>query len=125
MELMSTLMSIEDEKVLVVLLYRPPVTSQQQIRTFIDELTYQLAELHTDQYNTIILGDFNLEMIVDIDAFDINGVSTSYTNKTLSISYNPAAGTKYKDLDLLRFKYCKQNILYHIIMNSNIYTIYI
>ena len=63
MELMSVLMSIEGEKVLIVLLYRPPITIQQQIHCFIDELTYQLGELQIDQYNTIVLGDFNLDQM--------------------------------------------------------------
>ena len=56
-------MSIEGEKVLIVLLYRPPITIQQQIHCFIDELTYQLGELQIDQYNTIVLGDFNLDQM--------------------------------------------------------------
>ena len=65
MELMSVLMSIEGEQVLIVLLYRPPITIQQQIHYFIQELTYQLQLLQIDQYNTIILGDFNLDQMHD------------------------------------------------------------
>ena len=65
MELMSVLMSIEGEQVLIVLVYRPPITIQQQIHNFIDELTYQLQELQVNQYNTIILGDFNLDQMHD------------------------------------------------------------
>ena len=62
---MSVLMSIDGEQVLIVLLYRPPVTTQQQIRYFIEELTDQLAELQIGQYNTIVLGDFNLDQMHD------------------------------------------------------------
>ena len=62
---MSVLMSIEGEQVLIVLLYRPPVTTQEQIRYFIHELISQLRELQIDQYNTIVLGDFNLDQMHD------------------------------------------------------------
>ena len=65
MELMSTLMTIEGEQVMIVLVYRPPITTQQQILNFIEELTYQLNLLQIDQYNTIILGDFNLDQMHD------------------------------------------------------------
>ena len=65
LEMMSVLMSIEGEQVLIVLLYRPPVTTQQQIRYFIEELTDQLAELQIGQYNTIVLGDFTLDQMHD------------------------------------------------------------
>ena len=65
LELMSVLMSIEGEQVLIVLLYRPPVTTEQQIHYFIEELTEQLSELQIDQYNTIVLGDFNLDQMHD------------------------------------------------------------
>ena len=57
------MIQIEGEEVLVVLLYRPPITDQQQIHHFIDELTYQLGVLQIDQHNTIILGDFNLDQL--------------------------------------------------------------
>ena len=72
MELMSSLMTIEGEPVLIVLLYRPPITDQQQIHNFIDELTYQLGVLEIDQHNTIILGDFNLDQLHHpyVDLFD-------------------------------------------------------
>ena len=58
-------MSIVGEHVLIVLLYRPPVTTQHEIRVFIQELTEQLTELQIDQYNTIVLGDFNLDQMHD------------------------------------------------------------
>ena len=72
MELMSSLMAIEGEPVLIVLLYRPPITDQQQIHNFIDELTYQLGVLEIDRHNTIILGDFNLDQLHHpyVDLFD-------------------------------------------------------
>ena len=37
-----------------------------------EELTSQFDELHTDEYDTIVLGDFNLDQIRDpyIDVFN-------------------------------------------------------
>ena len=79
MELMSVLMSIQGEEVLIVLLYRPPITNQRHIRSFIDDLTYQLGLLHVDQHNTIILGDFNLDQMHDpyVDLF--HGICTQFS----------------------------------------------
>ena len=61
MELMSVLRSTEGEQVLLVLIYQPPVANQQEIRLL--ELTVRLEQLHIDQYNTIVLGDFNLDQM--------------------------------------------------------------
>ena len=63
MELMAALMTIDEEQVLVVLIYRPPVTDQQLVNQFIDELKDQLDELDVGMYNTIVLGDFNLDQM--------------------------------------------------------------
>ena len=63
MELMSAILTIEGEQVMIVLLYRPPITTQQQRYNFIEELTYLLGILKIHQYNTIILGDFNLDQM--------------------------------------------------------------
>ena len=63
MELMAALMTIDGEQVLVVLIYRPPVTDQQLVNLFIDELKDQLDELDVGMYNTIVLGDFNLDQM--------------------------------------------------------------
>ena len=65
MESLSVLMSIEGEQVLVVLVYRPTITTQREIQSFIQELTELLDELHTQDYNTIVLGDFNLDQMLD------------------------------------------------------------
>ena len=65
MQLMFVLMYIEGEQVLLVLLYQPPVANQEEIRFFIEELSGQLKELHIDEYNTIVLGDFNLDQMHD------------------------------------------------------------
>ena len=65
MELMSALMTINDEQVLLVLLYRPPTTNQQMINLFIQELQDQLQILDVDKYNTVLLGDFNLDQMHD------------------------------------------------------------
>ena len=79
MEFMSVLMSIQGEEVLIVLLYRPPITNQRHIHSFIDDLTYQLGLLHVDQHNTIILGDFNLDQMHDpyVDLF--HGICTQFS----------------------------------------------
>ena len=61
MELMSMLRSTEGEQVLLGLIYQPPVANQQEIRLL--ELTVQLEQLHIDEYNTIVLGDFNLDQM--------------------------------------------------------------
>ena len=79
LELMSVLMSIDGEQVLIVLLYRPPVTTQQQIRYFIEELTDQLAELQIGQYNTIVLGDFNLDQMHDPYVQMLHGISMQFS----------------------------------------------
>ena len=47
----------------MVLIYRPPVANHQEIRLFIEELTAKLEELHIDEYNAIVLGDFNLDQM--------------------------------------------------------------
>ena len=71
MELMSALMTINDEQVLVVLLYRPPTNNQQLISLFIEELEDQLVQLAVTKYNTLVLGDFNLDQMHDpyVDIF--------------------------------------------------------
>ena len=63
------------------------------------------------------LGEFELALTFDIDAFDINGISTSYTNQTLSITYNPIEGTKYIDLD---FAFKKVKPITKAIIDSDI-----
>ena len=71
MQLMSVLMYTEGEQVLLALLYQPPVANQEEIRLFIEELSDQLKDLHIDEYNTIVLADFNLDQMHDpyIDLF--------------------------------------------------------
>ena len=49
----------------MVQIYQPSVANQQEIRLFIEELTAQLEELHIDEYNAIVLGDFNLDQVHD------------------------------------------------------------
>ena len=63
MQLMSVLMYTEGEQVLLALLYQPPVANQEEIRLFIEELSDQLKDLHIDEYNTIVLADFNLDQM--------------------------------------------------------------
>ena len=65
MELMTALVAIEDEQALIVLLYRPPTTNQQLINLFIEELKQQLEQLDVIKYNTLLLGDFNLDQMHD------------------------------------------------------------
>ena len=79
MEMMSALLSIEGEEVMVVLLYRPPLTNQQQIISFIEELTHQLSILQITQYNTIVLGDFNLDQMLDTHVDLFNGLCTQFS----------------------------------------------
>ena len=76
---MSVLMPIEGEQVLIVLLYRPPVTNQQQIQYFIEELTDLLAELQIGEYNTIVLGDFNLDQMQDTYVELFNGIRMQFS----------------------------------------------
>lgn len=57
LELLPVVMKIEDEHVLVLLIYRPP----GPIGTFIEQLRIELGFLPTDKYRTLILGDFNLD----------------------------------------------------------------
>ena len=54
-------MAIEGEPVLLVLTYQPLLANQREIRCFIEKLTAQFEELHTDEYDTVVLGDFNLD----------------------------------------------------------------
>ena len=62
---MTALVAIEDEQALIVLLYRPPTTNQQLINLFIEELKQQLEQLDVIKYNTLLLGDFNLDQMHD------------------------------------------------------------
>ena len=59
-------MSIEGERVLLVLIYQPLVANQQEIRCFVEELTAQFEELHTDECDTVVLGDFNLDQCMTL-----------------------------------------------------------
>ena len=77
MEFMSVLMSIDGEQVLVLLVYRPE-TNQQQVRLFIQELTLQLEELHVQDYNTILLGDFNLDQMLNNNIELFHDICTRY-----------------------------------------------
>ena len=78
-ELMSVLISIEGEQVLLVLIYRPPVANQQEIRRFIEELNAQFEELHIDEYNIIVLGDFNIDQMHDDPYIDLfNNILTCF-----------------------------------------------
>ena len=61
MELMSVLMSVEGEKVLLVLICQPPVANQPKVRLFIKGLPVQFEELHIDKHKIIVLGHFNLD----------------------------------------------------------------
>ena len=78
-EIMSALLSIEGEEVLIVLLYRPPSTNQQEIHNFIEDLTFQLNELQINQYNTIVLGDFNLDQMLDAHVDLFNRICTQFS----------------------------------------------
>ena len=69
---MPVLMSTEEEQVLLVLIYRLPVANQPEITCFIKEVTAQFEELHIDEYNTVVLGDFDLDQMHNpyIDLFN-------------------------------------------------------
>ena len=66
LQMLPVLIEIENEYVLLVLLYRKP----GPIGTFIEDLIEQLSELPTE-HRTIILGDFNLDLMLreNVDKF--------------------------------------------------------
>ena len=71
-------MPIEGEQVLLVMICQSPVTNQQEIRFFIEELTAQLEGLHIDEYNAIVLEDFNLDQMRDPYIDWLNDVQCFY-----------------------------------------------
>ena len=73
LEILPVLMDIEDETVLVVLLYRPPGT----IGTFITDLMTQISELPT-QYRILILGDFNIDQMLPGNVQKINPIISQF-----------------------------------------------
>ena len=74
---MFVLMSIEGKQVLLVLIYQPRAANQQELRLFIEELTTHIEELHIDEYNLIVLGDFNLDRMHD-SYIDFNDILTRF-----------------------------------------------
>ena len=78
-------MDIQNEKVLVVLLYRPPGS----LGTFITDLMSEISELPT-QHRILIMGDFNLDQMLTQNVEKINRIMSqfdlypvSYTHLTL------------------------------------------
>ena len=67
LQVLPVAMKIEDELVLLVLVYRPPGARG----TFVYELTQLLTMLDIHRYRTIVLGDFNLDQMLpeNIEAF--------------------------------------------------------
>ncbi len=74
LEILPVLMDICNETVLVVLLYRPP----GPIGTFIMDLMTQVSILPT-QYRILILGDFNLDQLLDQNVGRIHPILTTFT----------------------------------------------
>ena len=62
MQMLPVLLDIEDEEVLLVLVYRHP--NGGRVENFIYQLTYELSHLPTDKYRTIVLGDFNIDQML-------------------------------------------------------------
>ena len=60
LELLPVLCKIQDEYVLIVLVYRPPGT----VGMFLQVLISQLSRLPIDKYRTLIIGDFNLDQML-------------------------------------------------------------
>ena len=57
LEMLAVLVEIENERVLVVLVYRAP----GPLRTFMNDLIEQLNNLPTREQRTVGVGDFNLD----------------------------------------------------------------
>ena len=53
-------------------------TNQQQVKLFIQELTLQLEELHVQEYNTVLLGDFNLDQMLNSNIELFHDICTRY-----------------------------------------------
>lgn len=67
LQVLPVLLKIDDELVFLVLLYRPPRPMQQN-DTFVYELIQILSMLPLDEYGeyrTLIVGDFNMDQMVD------------------------------------------------------------
>ena len=60
LQLLPLVIKVEDEHILLILVYRPP----GPIDTFIYELIQQLSMLPTDKYRTMVVGDFNLDKLL-------------------------------------------------------------
>ena len=73
LEILPVLMDIENETILVLLLYRPPGS----VGTFITDLMSQVSELPT-QYRILILGDFNLDQMLPENVKKINPIISQF-----------------------------------------------
>ena len=55
------------------------MTNQQRINIFIEELTHQLSILQITQYNIIVLGDFNLDQMLETHVDLFNSLCTQFS----------------------------------------------
>jgi len=60
LQLLPVVIKIEDEQILLVLVYRHP----GPMHTFIQSLIHQLSILPTDKYRVMIVGDFNMDQML-------------------------------------------------------------
>ena len=74
LQLLPILIKVEDEHILLILVYRPP----GPIDTFIQELIDELGRLPTVEYRTLIVGDFNLDQMLDENVETLEALITRF-----------------------------------------------
>ena len=74
--MLPVLLGIEDEDVLLVLVYRHP--NGGSIANFIYQLTYELRQLPTDKYRTLVLGDFNIDQMLQENVLAFGDFCTQF-----------------------------------------------
>ena len=84
LEMLPVLFEIENECVLVVLVYRAP----GPLGTFINDLIEQLNNLPTREHRTVLIGDFNFDQMLPKNEEKFNPISNNYIiqfSSTLSL----------------------------------------
>ena len=75
LQMLPVLIKMEDEFLLLVVVYRPP---SEPIGNFIQNLIQQLNQLPTVEYRTIIVGDFNLDQRLKENEEKVSPLSTEF-----------------------------------------------
>jgi len=85
LELLACLMKYEEEEFITVILYREPDENMYAIRTFMTDLTNEISRLPTDK-RIIIVGDFNLDLMVDANKVRFEHFSRQFSPKFHQLS---------------------------------------